>query len=122
MVDLDLDIVTKSNKTVKLNGKEIHFKDITMEEHMEAELTVQTLEAAPIANEESIKDILALKDKYLMIILDITKADAKKIKMDQYKALRKFIARQEMYDQGYSDRDIDAIEKKALKKQMAQLP
>ena len=55
-----------------------------------------------------------------MMILDITEEDAANITMVQYKALRKFQARQDLYDQGFTDRDIDIMEKKALKKQMAQ--
>ena len=121
MVDLDLDILSAKVKTIKINEKEIEFKNLTMEEYMEAELLVQQLESAPLANEESIKDIAKLKDEYLMKILNITKTDVKKITMVQYRAIRKFLARQEYYDQGFSDRDIDMMEKKAVKKQMAQI-
>ena len=121
MVDLDLDILTGKKRTIKLGGEVREFRDLTMDEYMEAELIVQTLEAAPIANEESIEDIKKLKNAYLMMILEIEQEDADKITMVQYKALRKFQARQDLYDQGFSDRDIDMIEKKSIKKQMAQI-
>lgn len=121
MVDLDLDIINGKKKTIKLGGEVREFKDLTMDEYMEAELIVQTLESAPIANEDSIKDIKKLKNTYLMMVLDITEEDAHNITMVQYKALRKFQARQDLYDQGFTDRDIDMMEKKSLKKQMAQI-
>jgi hypothetical protein len=121
MVDLDLDIISGKKKTIKLGGEIREFRDMTMDEYMEAELIVQTLESAPIANEESIVEIKKLKNTYLMMVLDITEEDAHNITMVQYKALRKFQARQDLYDQGFTDRDIDMIEKKSLKKQMAQI-
>ena len=120
MVDLDLDIIAGKKRTIKLGGEVREFRDITMDEYMEAELVVQTLEAAPIANEESIKEIKKLKNAYLIMILDISEEEAEKITMQQYKALRKFQGRQDLYDQGFTDRDIDLMEKKAIKKQMAQ--
>lgn len=121
MVDLDLDVINGKKKTIKLGGEIREFRDLTMDEYMEAELIVQTLEQAPIANEESIVEIKKLKTAYLMMILEIEQEDADKITMVQYKALRKFQARQDLYDQGFTDRDIDMIEKKSLKKQMAQI-
>lgn len=121
MVDLDLDIIAENVKTIKIGGKEVELKNITMEEHMEAELIVQRLEATHLIDEDSIKAASALKDEYIMKVLNITKAEAKKITLKQYQALRKFISRQELYDQGFNDRDIDLMEKKTLKKQMAQI-
>jgi hypothetical protein len=121
MVDLDLDLINGKKRTIKLGGEVREFRDLTMDEYMEAELIVQTLEAAPISNEESIQDIKKLKNTYLMMVLDIDEEAAHNITMVQYKALRKFQARQDLYDQGFTDRDIDMIEKKSVKKQMAQI-
>ena len=121
MVDIDLDIINGQKKTIKLGGKVREFKNLTMDEYMESELIVQTLEAAPISNEESIQDIKKLKNTYLVMVLDIEPEEAENITMIQYKALRKFQARQDLYDQGFTDRDIDMIEKKSVKKQMAQI-
>lgn len=121
MVDLDLDIIAERTKTIKIGGKEVVLKNITMEEHMEAELIVQQLEATQLVNKKSIKDASKLKDEYIMKILDVSPEEAKKITLKQYQALRKFISRQELYDQGMTDRDIDLMEKKVLKKQMAQI-
>jgi hypothetical protein len=92
-----------------------------MEEHLEAELIVKQLEAVPLFDKKDVKEASDLKNKYLMKILDITKADAMKVTLKQYLGLRRFIDRQDMYDQGFTDKDIDMIEKKALKKQMAQI-
>jgi len=121
IIDLDLDILNKRQKMVRLNGKEVAFKDITMEEHLEAELIVKQLEALPLFDKKDVKEASALKNEYLMKVLDITKAQAMKVTLKQYLALRRFVDRQDMYDQGFTDADIDMIEKKALKKQMAQI-
>lgn len=121
MVDLDLDILVGKQKTIKLFDKEISFKDITMEEHLEAELLVQQLEGIPLVSDESVEMASKLKNEYLMKILDITEEDVKKLTLKQYHAIRKFLNRQDMYEQGFSDKEIDMIEKKALKKQMAQI-
>ena len=120
-IDLDLDILNNRQKTVRLNGKEIKFKDITMEEHLEAELLVGQLEAIQLKDVESIKLAGELKNEYVMKILHITLPEAKKLTLKQYQTIRKFIGRQELYDQGFNDKEIDMIEKKALKKQMAQI-
>ena len=120
-IDLDLDIANGRGKKVRLNGKEITFKDITMEEHLEAELLVKQLEAVPLLEKKDVKKASDLKNQYLMKILNITKVDAMKVTLKQYLKLRRFIDRQDMYDQGFTDTDIDMIEKKALKKQMAQI-
>ena len=71
MVDLDLDIIAGKKKTIKIGGEVREFKDITMDEYMEAELVVNTLEAAPIANEDSIEDIKKLKNTYLQMIMEL---------------------------------------------------
>ena len=121
MVDLDLDILMGKQRTIKLLGREVEFKDITMEEHLEAEMLVKLLEGTPLLDKNSIKTVAKYKNEYLMKILDITKEEAGKVTLKQYHALRRFIDRQDMYDQGFTDKEIDMIEKKALKKQMAQI-
>jgi hypothetical protein len=92
-----------------------------MEEYLEAELMVGQLESIQLKDVESIKLAGELKNEYLMKVLDITLATSKKVTLKQYQAVRKFLGRQEMYDQGFTDKEIDMIEKKALKKQMAQI-
>ena len=54
-------------------------------------------------------------------ILEITEEEASQITMKQFKALRTYMGRLELYDQGFNDREIDRIEKDAAKKQIADL-
>ena len=102
MVDLDLDILVGQQKTIKILGREVIFKDITMEEHLEAELLVQQLEALPLITIENIQEASKLKNEYLTKIIDITEEEANKLTLQQYQAIRKFINRRDMYDQGFS--------------------
>lgn len=121
MVDLDLDIITKKQKTIKLFGKEVLFKNLTMEEYLECEILLKSLDDIPLIDEDSIKAGTKVMYEYLERIIELDPEDVKKITMKQFKAIRKFLERQEAYEQGFTDKEIDQIEKISLKKQMAQI-
>ena len=121
MVDLDLDILAGKKKIVKIGGQELELKDLTVAEHLDNEVLAAQIDNMPLVDRESVKDAVAHIKKYIMAIIDIDEEMADKITIEQYKAIRKYLARKDMYDQGFSDRDIDMMEKKALKNQMAQL-
>ena len=121
MVDLDLDIVNGKQPTVKLFGKDIRFRDLTVEDYLNAEFILQELDALPMDNKESITEGAKKIHNYMFKILDITKAETKKITVAQFRAFRTYMSRKDMYDQGFNDQEIDAMEKKALKKQIDQI-
>lgn len=121
MADLDLDIIAQKQKSIKLFGKEIALKNITMEEHLMSEFTIQEMESTPLINEKNIQTATKLMAKYLTSILEISEEEASKVTIEQYKAIRKFMGRKEMYDQGFNDKEIDMLEKKAVKKQAARI-
>lgn len=119
MADLDLDIIIGKKQTVRLLGKDIEFKNINMEEYLLSEFLVQDLDTIPMNSKKNITKGMKIIHEYLMSILDISEEDVKKITLKQYKAIRTFLSRQDMYEQGYNDKEIDEIEKSLLKKQMA---
>ena len=121
MIDLDLDIISKKMKTIKLGGEEYQLKDLTVAEHLDNEVLAAQIDNMPLLDHESVKDAVVHISKYIMAIIDIDEEIASKITIEQYKAIRKFLNRKDLYDQGFSDKDIDLMEKKALKKQMAQI-
>jgi hypothetical protein len=121
MVDLDLDIIMSKHKTLKLFDKDIQFRNVTMEEHLGNEFLIQELEHIPLTNKENVAKAGKIIQDYLVGILEIDHETAKKVSLDQYKKIRRYLERKDMYDQGFTDKEIDNIEKKALKKQMAQL-
>jgi hypothetical protein len=121
MADLDLDIIVGTKKTVRLLGKDIEFKNITMEEYLLSEFLIQDLDSIPMDSKKNIMKSMKVVREYLSTILDITPEDVKKVSIEQFKALRIFMSRKDMYDQGYTNKEIDEIEKSILKKQMAQI-
>lgn len=121
MVDLDLDLIGDKRKTIKLFGEELPLKNVTVKEHLENELMVQEIEAIPMVDKKSIGKATDMMGEYICNIIEIAPEQAKQITIEQYKAIRKFMGRKEMYDQGFNDKEIDMIEKKALKKQIAQI-
>lgn len=119
-MDIDLDIINKKQNTIKIFGKKVAFKDLTIKEHLHNEFIIQELDKLPLIDEESIEKAMDIISEYLISILEIEDDEARQITMDQYKAIRKFLERKDMYDQGFNDREIDAMEKKAAKKMLAQ--
>lgn len=120
-MDLDLDIVNKKVDTVKINGQEYKFKDITIAEHFYNEFLLQELDKIMLNTKKNVDKAAKIMGEYLMGILDIDEAVASKISMKQLRMIRKHLERKEMYDQGFNDKEIDQIEKNALKKQLAQI-
>ena len=121
MADLDLDIIVGKQRTVRLLGKDIKFKNINMEEYLLSELLIQELDKIPMENKKDIAKGMKIIREYIMTLLEIELVDAKQITLEQFKAFRQFMSRKDMYDQGYNDKEIDEIEKSILKNQMAQI-
>jgi hypothetical protein len=121
MMDLDLDIVNKKVDTIKLGGEEYKFKDIPMEEHFYNEFLLQELDKILLNSKQNVKKAAKIMVEYIMGIMDVPEEVAAKVSMSQLRMIRKHLERKEMYDQGFNDKEIDEIEKKALKKQLAQI-
>lgn len=115
MVDLDLDIITGKQKTVRIFGKETRFANLPLKEHFENEALLKELDIIPLTTQENIDKSMKIIQKYLTTLLEIDEETASKVTIDQYKGLKKFLDRKELYDQGFNDKDIDMIEKKQIK-------
>lgn len=120
-MDLDLDIINKKVDTVKINGQVYEFKDITIAEHFTNEFLIQELDGIILNSKKNVDKASKIMIEYLMGILDIDVEVAKQVSMKQLKLIRQHLERKDMYDQGFNDKEIDEIEKKALKKQLAQI-
>ena len=121
MVDLDLDIITQKQKTIKLFDKEVKLRNVTVEEHLNNEYLVQDLNGLLLTDKKNVKKAARMIQEYMIRILEIDDKTAAKVSIDQYRKIRQFLERKDMYDQGFNDREIDMLEKKALKNQTAQL-
>lgn len=120
MVELDLDIVSQRQKTVRLFGKEVAIKKLTVRENLTNEARLEELNDLKMANPDDVKRADQILVEYIMAILDLTEDEASQVSLEQFQKLREYLERQSMYDKGFNDREIDAMEKKALKKQIAQ--
>lgn len=118
MNNLDLDIIQEDKKTVKLFSKEVAFKTLTVEEHLKNEAKVLELDNLSYDKPEEVEKASELIKEYILGVLELSDEEASKISMKQFKKLREFIGRQELYDQGFTDKEIDKIEKEAAKKQI----
>lgn len=118
MNNLDLDIIQEDKKTVKLFSKEVAFKTLTVEEHLKNEAKVLELDNLSYDKPEEVEKASKLIKEYILGVLELSDEEASKISMKQFKKLREFIGRQELYDQGFTDKEIDKIEKEAAKKQI----
>lgn len=120
-MDIDLDIVNNKVDTIKFNGQEYKFKDTTIAEHFYNEFILQELDKILLNSKANVNKASKIMIEYLMGILDIDEEVASKISMKQLKKIRQHLERKDMYDQGFNDKEIDELEKKALKKQLVQI-
>lgn len=121
MVNLDLDVLGEEVRTIRLHGKDIKLKDLTVKEHLAAEKGIAQLDVLQLVTDEDLDEAQQIIVDYLERILDIDEDDAISLSLKQFKALRQYVGRLELYDQGFTDREIDKIEKDAAKKQIANL-
>jgi hypothetical protein len=119
--DLDLDIVNNKMGSLKLNGEDRKFKEVTVKEHMANEMLLQDLDKIQLDSQEHLDEAGDIIVKYITSVVDMSEDEAAQISIAQFNRLRQFMQRKDMYDQGFNDKEIDLLEKKALKKQMAQL-
>jgi len=113
MTDYDLSLISDKRNIIKLHGKDITFKVLTVEQHLLAEFDAQELDNFPITSKADIKKLSKKVTEYVNTVMIIDPEDAAKITMDEYKRLRKYMVRLDMYDQGFTDAEIDELEKKA---------
>jgi hypothetical protein len=120
MADLDLDILNNKPETLTLKGTKYEFKDLEFGEHLRNEFRIKELDAIPLINEEAVKQASELKNEYLLNLLDIPEEIVSQITIKEFKKIREFLERKELYDQGFTDKDIDLIEKKQVKNLISQ--
>lgn len=111
-MDFDLSLL-HGKRTVKLNGKEIEFKKLKLEEHLELEFDAQTLDKMEVRTRKDIKKLVNKLHAYVSKVLIIEPEDLEYFGLTEYKNLRKYMSRLDMYDQGFTDSEIDELEKKA---------
>ena len=114
MTDMDLSLIRKNPRKVQLQGKEVSLKVLTLEEHFTQEFDAQEIDQFNVTNRKDIKKLAGMIKAYVQTVLNITVEEAQNISLEEYKKLRKYMDRIDLYDQGFDDREIDGLEKKRL--------
>ena len=117
MVDQDLKTLFGEQAHFKINGKEHALKELDVESHLMAEFKAQTIEAELKQTISDVKEIKAISKKireYITTIFEITPAEASKVTFNDYKRIRKWLTRQDLYDQGFNDEEINKLEKESI--------
>ena len=116
---LDLDAVIAKKRFVKLNGRDVEIKELTTEEY----LMSQALGEDIVEVKEGEDIVKAMADKmveYLVLVLDIDEAEARALEYRQFRALKEHLARLDLMDQGFSEKEIIAMEKRLAKNRVEQ--
>lgn len=119
-MSLDLDAVIAKKRTVKLFGRDVEIKELNMEDYLRSQELVSDDFVVP----EGVDIVKALADRlveYLMLVLDITEDEARGIDYRQVRALREYLSELDLKDQGFTDKEIAMMAKKAQKNQMEQV-
>ena len=114
MTDKDLSIIRKKPRKVQLNGTEVPLRILTLEEHFNREFDAQEIDQFNVTNRKDIKKLAGMIKAYVKSVLNITPEETENISIEEYKKLRKYMDRIDLYDQGFDDREIDGLEKKRL--------
>ena len=117
-MDIDLDTLNKAD-TITLFGEKYEFNDLKVKEHFYNEFLLQELNKLPLDDKKNVEKANNIITEYLTRLLDIPKETAEKVTIKQFRYLQQKLERKDLYDQGFSDKEIDMIEKKAIKKGIA---
>ena len=116
MVDKDLETLFGETPKFIINNKEYSLKDLEVEQHLKTEFHAQKIDQRikmPFEDEKDIKTVSKEIREYITTIFEITPAEASKVKFNDYKRIRKWLNRQDLYDQGFNDQEIDRLEKES---------
>lgn len=117
---LDLDAVIEKKRYVKLYGRDVEIKDLRTDQY----LLSQALGEEIVDVKEGEDLITAMTNKmveYVMLILDVTEEEARGLEYRQFRALKEHMARLDLMDQGFTEKEILAMEKRLAKNRVEQV-
>jgi hypothetical protein len=119
-MSLDLDAVIAKKRTVKLFGRDVEIKEMTTEEYLKSQELVS--ENFDVPEGADIVKLLAQRlEQYLMLVLDVNEEEAASLDYRQVRALREYLSELDLKDQGFTDKEIAMMAKRAQKNQMEQV-
>jgi hypothetical protein len=117
---LDLDAVIATKRYIKLNGRDVEIKELTTEEYLLSQkLSEDVVEAKE--GEDLIKKMADSMVQYLVLVLDIDEEEARGLEYRQFRALKEHMARLDLMDQGFSEKEVLAMEKRMAKNRVEQV-
>ena len=117
---LDLDAVIEKKRYVRLNGRDVEIKELRTDQY----LLSQALGEEIVEVKEGEDLIKAMTDKmteYVTLILDVTEEEARALEYRQFRALKEHMARLDLMDQGFSEKEVLAMEKRLAKNRIEQV-
>jgi len=111
---LDLDVIIEKKRTIKFMGRDVEIKNLTTEEYMLSQALGEEL--VEVKEGEDIIDAMSKQlVQYVMLILDVTEEEARDMEYRQFRALKEYMAELDLLDQGFSQKEIVAMKKRASK-------
>lgn len=114
---LDLDAIIEKKRTIKFMGRDVELKDLRTEDYLRSQAIIEDMGDL----EEGGDLVKHMADKiktYVMMILDVTEEEADAMEYRQFRALKEYMARLDLLDQGFTEKEIDIMEKKSVKNRM----
>ena len=116
---LDLDAVIAKKRFITLNGREVEIRELTTEEYLLSQALGEDI--VDVKEGEDIVKAMANKmAEYLTLVIDIDEEEARALEYRQFRALKEYLARLDLMDQGFSEKEIVAMEKRLAKNRVEQ--
>ena len=116
---LDLDAVIATKRFVKLNGRDVEIRELTTEEYLMSQALGEDIVEVK-EGEDIVKAMASKMAEYLMLVLDIDEDEARKLEYRQFRALKEHLARLDLMDQGFTEKEVLAMEKRLAKNRVEQ--
>lgn len=124
-MSFDLDAIISKKRYVTFKGKDIEIKDLTTKEYLEAQAKLGELQDESAIEGKTVKELTEraadIMVEYLMMVLDITKTDAKSMEYRQFRAVKDFLEEIDLLDQGFTKEEINSMRMRAVKNRVEQM-
>jgi len=116
---LDLDVIIEKKRFIRLNGRDVALNELTTEEYLRSQALGEDIVDVP-EGQDIVKAMADKMVEYLVLILDVDEEEARGLEYRQFRALKEHMARLDLMDQGFSEKEIAAMEKRMAKKRVEQ--
>jgi hypothetical protein len=111
---LDLDAVIAKKRTIRFMGRDVELKEMKTEDYLRSQAILEDMGDL----EEGLDLVKHMADKiktYVLMVLDVTEEEAEGMEYRQFRALKEYMARLDLLDQGFTEKEIEIMEKRVTK-------